>query len=57
MEGPEDAGLPEDEVGFHSAEYARLRGVLEEAASASELPTAPSGKPALNDLILRLRLG
>lgn len=41
---------------FHRKEYERLRGVLEEASNTSTLPDMPSGKAALNDLLVRLRL-
>jgi uncharacterized protein len=33
-----------------------LRGMLEDAYQASSLPEAPTGKAALNDLLIRLRL-
>ena len=33
------------------------RATLESAQSASTLPEAPTARPALNDLLLRLRLG
>lgn len=37
------------------SEYERLRGVLEEASAASGLPEVATAKPALNDLLLRVR--
>jgi hypothetical protein len=43
------------ELTFHTQEYDRLRRALREAGAASRLPDAPSGREALNDLLLRLR--
>jgi predicted nucleotidyltransferase len=54
--GPEQAILPEADLLFHQQEYERLRGELEDAFQHSALPEAPAGKPALNDLLIRLRL-
>jgi len=54
--GPEQNHLPSTDVRFHAAEYERLVGVLREAADASHLPEQPRAKPALHDLLLRLRL-
>ena len=48
--------LPADDVlGLYQSEYERLRGVLEEASAASGLPEVATVKPALNDLLLRIR--
>ena len=44
-------------MAFHRREYERLRGELEARYQASSLPEAPSARPALNDLLVRLRLG
>ena len=55
LSGPEQSVLPEADLGFFQKEYERLRGVLEEAHGKSALPEAASGKPALHDLLLRLR--
>lgn len=41
---------------FHAAEHARLCAALIEASAGSALPDAPSARPALNDVLLRLRL-
>lgn len=38
-------------------EYERLRAELEEAYHESKQPEAPSGAAALNDLLVRIRLG
>jgi hypothetical protein len=53
--GPEQGTLPDNDFRLHEAEYARLRGVLDEAYARSTLPEGPSAKPALNDLLVRLR--
>ena len=55
LAGPERATLADADVSFHEAEYARLRGELEAASAASTLPEAATAKPALHDLLLRLR--
>ena len=57
LAGPERATLGDADVAFHEAEYHRLRGVLEAAHADSTLPENATAKPALHDLLLRLRLG
>ena len=57
LEGPEKAVLEDADTQFYQREYERLRGELEQAYQASTLPEAPSGRGALNDLLVRLRLG
>lgn len=54
--GPEQATLPDADVAFHAAECRRLRAELQSAQEASSLPEGPSAGPALNDLLIRLRL-
>jgi predicted nucleotidyltransferase len=54
--GSERSVLPTADHAFHEREYARLRGELEEAATRSQLPEAPTAAPALNDLLVRIRL-
>ncbi len=56
LAGPEQARLEEADLSFHQQEYERLRGALEEAYRSSTLPEAPSGKDALDDFLVRLRL-
>ena len=54
--GGEHADLPDADLAFHEAEYERLVGVLHAAADASHLPERTHAKPALHDLLLRIRL-
>jgi len=56
MTGPEKGTLEQADVVFYQREFERLRTELEEAMKASQLPEAPSGKDALHDLLIRLRL-
>jgi predicted nucleotidyltransferase len=56
LAGPEKSQLPEADLGFHETEYRRLVAELESASEKSHLPDVPSGKGALNDLLIRLRL-
>jgi predicted nucleotidyltransferase len=57
LEGPEKSILEEEDISFYQDEYARLRGMLEQAYEASILPELPSGRTGLNDLLIRLRIG
>jgi hypothetical protein len=57
LAGPERATIADADLPLHEAEYARLRGMLEEARDASHLPAEPSGRAALNELLVRVRLG
>jgi uncharacterized protein len=56
LAGPERSVLDDEDVTFHRGEYERLRAELEAAHRASTLPERPSARPALNDLLVRLRL-
>jgi len=56
LTGPEKGELPAADMQFHEAEVQRLVSSLEEAASNSQLPEAASGRAALNDLLVRMRL-
>lgn len=53
--GSEKERLSDGDVNFYRAEYDRLMASLVEAGEVSTLPDAPSSRPALNDLLLRLR--
>ena len=55
LAGPEQSTLPGDEFDFHRSEYERLRGVLQSAYDSSSLSENATAKPALHDLLLRLR--
>ncbi|MBC7516720.1 MAG: nucleotidyltransferase domain-containing protein [Alkalinema sp. FL-bin-369] len=55
------AGAEKSETGtinleFHQAAFIRLLAELEKERDRSHLPTDPTAKPALNDLLLRVRL-
>src|SRR3954451_12053152 len=54
LAGPERSTLGEADFDVYGREYLRLRGELQTAFDASRLPDAPSAKPALHDLLLRL---
>jgi hypothetical protein len=54
--GGEHSALPDADVAFHHGQYLRLRAELEAARDASTLPALPTARPALNDLLLRLRV-
>lgn len=56
VEGGEKSFLDNADMTFHLSEYDRLRGELEQASLTSSLPEAPSGKDALNELLVRVRL-
>lgn len=54
--GVEQSVLDDADVALHQREYERLRGEPEAAARVSTLPESPSSRPALHDLLVRLRL-
>jgi len=56
LAGPERATLDEADAPFHHREYERLRQELEAAAEASTLPERSPARPALNDLLVRIRM-
>ncbi|HEY7094196.1 MAG TPA: nucleotidyltransferase domain-containing protein [Ktedonobacterales bacterium] len=53
--GAERGTVEEADMDFFSAEYTRLRQELADAAEASALPETANCKPALDDLLLRVR--
>ena len=57
LTGPEKGSLPDADVGFYQKEYERLVAELELAHTTSTLPEVPTGRAALHDLLVRLRLG
>lgn len=56
LAGAEQSVLTVDDFEFHRKEYERLQAYLEESHTTSTLPELPSAKPALNDLLIHLRL-
>jgi predicted nucleotidyltransferase len=58
LAGPEKSTLNDTDIAFHESEYQRLRGELQAAHDASQLPELPSEetRAALNDLLIRVRL-
>jgi predicted nucleotidyltransferase len=54
--GAEGERLTEAAFTFHHREYERLRGKLQQAHAASDLPDSPRGSAALHNLLVRLRL-
>ena len=57
LQGPERSTLDAADVDFYRGEYERLRALLEESYQSSTLPEAPTARAALDDLLIRLRLG
>jgi uncharacterized protein len=55
LAGPEKGKLTSADLDFHEGQYARLVSELEEAGQRSTLPERAAAKPALNDLLVRLR--
>ena len=55
--GPEKGRLDQADLEFHEREYEKLVAELESSMSASQLPEHPKAKAALNDLLVRARLG
>jgi len=55
--GAEKSALDDADEEFHRREYERLRSELEAAQQTSRLPDGPMARPALNDLLVRLRVG
>lgn len=56
LSGTEKCVLSNLDLDFHRKEYERLRGKLKEAEEKTHLPETPSARPALNDLLVRLRM-
>ena len=56
LAGAEASVLGEVDVDFHRREYDRLQAELEVAHHDSRLPEGPTARPALNDLLVRLRV-
>lgn len=56
MQGSENITLPQSDLEFHEAQFIRLIDQLENLREASDLPSQPSGRDALNELLVRVRL-
>jgi hypothetical protein len=56
LSGAEKGVLADSNLEFHRKEYIRLREELKLAEEKSSLPEAPSARPALNDLLVRIRM-
>jgi hypothetical protein len=56
LAGPEMGVLGDGDIAFHRREYERLQAELEEVHRSSRLPDAPTARPALNNLLVRMRL-
>lgn len=54
--GAEKGFFNDANLAFHEMEYIRLRKILEDARIESDLPNQPTAAPALNDLLVRIRL-
>ena len=57
VEGEEKGVLEDTDLAFHRSEYERLEAELKTAQEESALPERPTAQDALNDLLVRLRLG
>lgn len=56
QDGAEKERLEDADLAFHTSEYQRLMGVLEQARSQSTLPESPSSRDDLHELLVDLRL-
>jgi predicted nucleotidyltransferase len=57
LHGPEKGQLAAADIEFHHREFSHLLAELQSAHESSSLPDHPSAKPALNDLLIRVRCG
>jgi uncharacterized protein len=55
IEGAEKGTLEKSDIDFYRMEYEKLRDKLQTEFENSRLPEVPTGKNALNDLLVRLR--
>ncbi len=56
VSGPEKGRLETADLTFYTAEYQRLRSVLQTTFEESRLPEVPIAGSALNDLLIRIRM-
>jgi predicted nucleotidyltransferase len=54
--GAEKEPMPAGDLGLHTWEVQHLQTMLVQSAAASQLPEAPTGRAALHDLLVRVRL-
>jgi predicted nucleotidyltransferase len=57
LQGTEQQTLDSNEVAFFQQEFQTLRERLTIAASETSLPASPTAESALNDILIRVRLG
>ncbi len=57
VESREKQAVPDGDFDFYVNEFNRLLDELEAAGAASTLPDRPTAREALNDLLIRVRLG
>ena len=57
LAGPEQGTLGEEDFAFYEGEKVRLEGELRAAHETSNLPEVATATGALNDLLVRVRLG
>lgn len=55
LTGKEHSVIADPDMEFYEKEYLRLTADLQSAFESSQLPETPSSRPALNDLLIRLR--
>lgn len=55
--GPENLAMADEELAFHERENVRIREELRQAGEESSLPDESTAGTALDDLLVRLRLG
>lgn len=56
LAGPEQSVLADASLASYESWYQQLLAQLEAASASSHLPAAPTAQPALNDLLIRLRM-
>ena len=57
LSGPEKGTLPAADLSFYESEFNRLIAQLESERDGSALPETTNAKAALNDLLVRIRVG
>ena len=57
LEGKEKSTIENADMAFFESEYLRLTAMLEQAQTETKLPEEPTSRAALNELLVRMRLG